>query len=293
MKLAPLAVLAMALPLVGQNDPPYHAGDPGVVPPSVTKKKEPTYTDDARNARIAGNVVLGAVIDETGSTKDIRVLSPLGWGLDENAIAAVQGWKFKPATKDGKPIPMRVSIHVSFGLEGVREDPNEENRTSTNVALTNLKSPEVERRARAVARLKELADKRYGPAAYIYSLVLRDGKETATNPQEANRYLEIGASQHYGPAEYELGRQYLSSGKLEQGRDLAIAGANHGSDLAQFFLGQVYMQGLFGFERSNQEARKYFSLCAARAKVECRADLGALLLYTPNRKNDDFEEAIA
>jgi TonB family protein len=38
-------------------------------------------------------------------------------GLDENAIEAVKGWTFEPATKDGKPTPVRVHVTVTFQLK--------------------------------------------------------------------------------------------------------------------------------------------------------------------------------
>lgn len=89
---------------------------PGVTPPSVLKRIEPKYSEEARQAKISGSVVLALTVDETGSPRDIRVLRPLGYGLDEKAIEAVQHWKFAPATKDGKPVAIFSNIEVTFKL---------------------------------------------------------------------------------------------------------------------------------------------------------------------------------
>ncbi len=44
------------------------------------------------------------------------VLRSLGMGLDEKAIEAVHQWRFEPGTKDGQPVPVEVSMEVSFRL---------------------------------------------------------------------------------------------------------------------------------------------------------------------------------
>jgi TonB family protein len=53
-------------------------------------------------------------IDENGATSNIEIIEPAGAGLDEHAVAAVQTWRFKPATKGGKPVKTRVAIEVDF-----------------------------------------------------------------------------------------------------------------------------------------------------------------------------------
>ena len=51
-----------------------------------------------------------------GRTRDIKVVSSLGMGLDENAVAAVSRWTFKPATINGKPVAVQISVEVDFRL---------------------------------------------------------------------------------------------------------------------------------------------------------------------------------
>jgi periplasmic protein TonB len=46
----------------------------------------------------------------------LRVIRPLGLGLDQKAIEAVQKWKFKPGMKDGRAVPVQATIEVNFRL---------------------------------------------------------------------------------------------------------------------------------------------------------------------------------
>ena len=88
----------------------------GVSAPSVIYKVEPEYSEEARKAKFQGTVVLFIVVDEHGNPRDLRVLRPLGLGLDQKAIEAVQKWKFKPGMKDGHAVPVQATIEVNFRL---------------------------------------------------------------------------------------------------------------------------------------------------------------------------------
>jgi protein TonB len=79
-------------------------------------KPEPAYSEEARKAKYQGTVVLWIVVDAQGNVHDVRVVKPLGLGLDEKAVETVQTWKFKPATRNGTPVPVRVMVEVSFRL---------------------------------------------------------------------------------------------------------------------------------------------------------------------------------
>ena len=48
--------------------------------------------------------------------KDIKVVRPLGLGLDEKAIEAIKKWRFRPGVKNGKPVAVLVTIEVNFRL---------------------------------------------------------------------------------------------------------------------------------------------------------------------------------
>jgi protein TonB len=56
------------------------------------------------------------VVDEKGNPRDLKVMRPLGLGLDQKAIEAVEKWKFRPGMKDGKPVAVQATIEVNFRL---------------------------------------------------------------------------------------------------------------------------------------------------------------------------------
>jgi periplasmic protein TonB len=84
--------------------------------PIPISRPEPQYSEEARKAKWGGTVLLSLVVDETGHTKDIKVLKPLGLGLDEKAIEAVTKWTFIPGKKGGKPVAVAAQIEVTFRL---------------------------------------------------------------------------------------------------------------------------------------------------------------------------------
>jgi periplasmic protein TonB len=88
----------------------------GVSNPIPINRPEPQYSEEARKAKWQGSVLLSLVVDENGKTKDIKVVRPLGLGLDEKAIEAVQKWTFIPGKKDGKPVAVQAQIEVTFRL---------------------------------------------------------------------------------------------------------------------------------------------------------------------------------
>jgi TonB family protein len=96
---------------------PYRVGGE-VTRPEKISGDPPEYTEPARRARVTGVVILEAVIDEQGNVTDPRVLKGLPMGLDQKAVAAVSTWKYKPATLEGKPVPVYFVIIVTFQLDG-------------------------------------------------------------------------------------------------------------------------------------------------------------------------------
>jgi TonB family protein len=96
--------------------------DPGVRPPVLLFKKEPEYSEAARKAKYQGTVLLYVEVtpmddgSKMGQATNIKVARSLGLGLDEKAIEAVKQWRFRPATKDGKPITMAITLEVVFRL---------------------------------------------------------------------------------------------------------------------------------------------------------------------------------
>jgi TonB family protein len=66
--------------------------------------------------KVSGSVSLSIVIDSDGIPRRIRLLKGIGYGLDEEAVAAVQKWRFAPGMKEGHPVPTPARVEVTFRL---------------------------------------------------------------------------------------------------------------------------------------------------------------------------------
>lgn len=85
--------------------------------PIGISKPPPTYTETARRARTQGTVVVEAVINKQGDVTNVKVLKSLPFGLDRQAVEAIQRWKFKPATMDGRPVSVYYVLTVQFKIQ--------------------------------------------------------------------------------------------------------------------------------------------------------------------------------
>jgi TonB family protein len=88
----------------------------GIISPKALSKVDPEYTEEGRVALYQGTTLLAVEIGPDGFAHNIRITRGLGFGLDENAVTAVQQWRFQPATKDGVPTTVQASIEVNFRL---------------------------------------------------------------------------------------------------------------------------------------------------------------------------------
>jgi len=104
-------------PYLGSGPPGiFPAGRNGVTVPQVIYNPEPSFSDEARKAKVQGVVLLLLVVGKDGRPYDIRVGQSLGMGLDEKAIEAVGRWRFKPATLNGLPVATQIAVEVDFHL---------------------------------------------------------------------------------------------------------------------------------------------------------------------------------
>jgi TonB family protein len=100
----------------GPGQGPVHLGE-GIDAPKKIYDPRPFYTEEARQARIQGTVILQAVVDVDGNVTEVEVLKGLPLGLDQSAIDAVKTWKYEPATRGGKPVAVYLSLLVNFSLQ--------------------------------------------------------------------------------------------------------------------------------------------------------------------------------
>ena len=85
--------------------------------PACLRCPEPPYTDEARKAKLQGNVTLRVLIGVDGRAARIQLVKGLGLGLDDQALQAVRTWNFVPA-RDARrqPVPTWVTIETRFQL---------------------------------------------------------------------------------------------------------------------------------------------------------------------------------
>ncbi len=88
----------------------------GIQAPQALYKPEPEFTEQARQAKHQGTVLLWLIVGADGNPREIKVVRPLGMGLDQKAVESVRQWKFSPATKNGKPVAVEVRVEVAFTL---------------------------------------------------------------------------------------------------------------------------------------------------------------------------------
>lgn len=88
-----------------------------VLPPRKIHAPWPPYTEEARKSRIQGVVILEAIIDAMGNVTEVKVLKGLPEGLTDSAVASIRKWRFKPATLDGRPVPVFFNLSIRFSLQ--------------------------------------------------------------------------------------------------------------------------------------------------------------------------------
>jgi len=76
----------------------------------------PTYPLLAKNQHISGDVLIDALIDANGRVTTMKVISGPTL-LHQSAMAALRLWKYQPASLDGKPVPMHLTVTLQFRLQ--------------------------------------------------------------------------------------------------------------------------------------------------------------------------------
>lgn len=107
-------------PQFGVSTAPVSTGSPPVTSvdtkPVPLNRPKPRYTEAARANAVEGSVRVRVLVGEDGLVKSVRVVSGLPFGLTEEAMNAARETKFKPAMKDGKPVPFWIGLEISFNI---------------------------------------------------------------------------------------------------------------------------------------------------------------------------------
>ncbi len=100
----------------GGNGGGVHSVGGGVTAPEVIYAPEPQFSDEARRAKVSGNVLVYLQVDAQGRPQRVRVLRGIGLGLDEKAVEAVRQYRFKPARLNGQPVTVEMDVEVTFNI---------------------------------------------------------------------------------------------------------------------------------------------------------------------------------
>jgi len=89
--------------------------------PVPTSMPMPPYTPQAKKDKVEGAVIAAVEVDASGNVAGVRLTAVslsrnLCDGLDESVMESLRTWKFQPAIKQGKPVPAKVTVHVTFRL---------------------------------------------------------------------------------------------------------------------------------------------------------------------------------
>jgi TonB family protein len=95
---------------------PKVAAEPVSTNLEVISKPPVQYTAEARQLKVQGDVVLRVTFTSSGQVVVQSVLRGLGHGLDEEARRVAQQIRFRPATRDGRPVDLTTNITITFQL---------------------------------------------------------------------------------------------------------------------------------------------------------------------------------
>jgi protein TonB len=98
---------------------PVRVGE-GVSEPAKLRHVDPVYPDIAMRANVSGNVVLECTVSPQGRVSRVTIIrgNPL---LDAAAVEAVRRWVYEPTLRDGVPVPVILTVTVTFALEDGRK----------------------------------------------------------------------------------------------------------------------------------------------------------------------------
>jgi periplasmic protein TonB len=114
-----IAAVAFASAVVAQERVYDRKDGEDITLPTVVKNVKANYTKEAMDARIEGTVTMSVIVRDDGKVGEVTVTQSLDkqYGLDDAAVNAVKQWEFRPGTKAGKPVAVRVDIEMSFHMK--------------------------------------------------------------------------------------------------------------------------------------------------------------------------------
>jgi periplasmic protein TonB len=112
-----LTTLLLACRLNGQEheaDEPVLELGPGITPPRLVHQVAPKPDSGSKGFRISGVVLVRMVVSSQGVPVNVEVARSVDKEIDQSAVEAVRQWRFDPATKEGKPVAVRLTAEIRF-----------------------------------------------------------------------------------------------------------------------------------------------------------------------------------
>jgi len=100
----------------GVQVPGQHDSGKAASAPVLLSSREAEFSDYARENHINGDCLVALIIDAKGKPQNVHVIRSLEPSLDRNAIYAVRQYHFKPAMRNGVPVPLMITVEVAFRL---------------------------------------------------------------------------------------------------------------------------------------------------------------------------------
>lgn len=236
-KLFTVALLGATCAFAQESQPPMpicsaaHPRSAGlcVVPPKVTYRTDPSYTEEAVRAGLEGTVRLRLLVTPEGLAGEIQVTKGLGMGMDQQAVEAVRQWRFEPARIDGKAIATKINIEINFHLpqragnepgvsaaedvDGSKENGSGEAGQFYQSGLASFRAKDYEAAAKAWRRTVEL-DPTHAKAWNQLCRADYELKKFADAEAACRKQLSIDPEDKY--AHNNLGRALWAQSKLDE-----------------------------------------------------------------------------
>lgn len=92
----------------------YERVMPGMTPPKATHSPDPPYPEVPADTEPRGVVVMLIGVDAHGHVGPVQVVRSSAPVFEKTAVDTVKTWHFKPAKKDGKAVPVQITVEMSF-----------------------------------------------------------------------------------------------------------------------------------------------------------------------------------
>ena len=215
-------LLATAYPqaIQPQEEPIRVGGD--IKTPRKVKQVPAVYPPVASLLWVQGMVLLEVVVDTQGRVSTVRVLRSIAL-LDQAAMESVRQWKYEPTLLDGRPVPVAMTVSMTFNLKDVTPlmmAANTGDMETVRALLDDGADVNAKTNNGATA-LFAAATKGY---AEIVRILLDRGADANARDQNGRTALHVGA---------EKGNTDIVQILLEKGAELSLMGADNKTALME------------------------------------------------------------